>query len=680
MVDRTTADRNPTPDSLSQGQATSFGRGLRVVLALAVVAVAIAWDAPPAIAEPPANDDLASATEVDVDALPFQDSLDTTEATVHDLDPNCEGRSASVWYVLRPSRSVLLEADSIGSDYDTVLSAHRLRRSTMDTVACNDDIDGSTVESRIAFRAEAGETTFVMVASAGSGDHPSPGGALVFNLRETDPPPEVQPSVQLTGHGSVNAPSGGVQIVEIEASVGCREGDFLELNGWARQTTPSGGQVEAFAFDRFPCSGERRLAVAFETHAGVFRPGVAAVEMSAFACRGPLDCASDFDFSLVGLEWRGTPADCASAQAVPQRLWPPNGNLVAVSVEGVTGAVTPELSIDRIEQDEPTGSSAASPDGFGLGEGEALLRAERSGAGGGRIYEVNFTADFVWAGVCRGTVVVEVPTSPGHTALDSGIRYDSTVTSDSAPAGPPHNHVPVAQACWVDDGAMTCGPGAATVATRVLGQLDGRGSHDPDGGRLGYSWTLASAPADSGAAIADADAALTTLFVDLPGSYVACLTVRDHQGATSPEECLSIEAQRPPLLTVQLVWDSGADLDLHLRHPNGDWFEAPWDCFWMNRHPNWGLLGSTSDDPRLDRDDTDGVGPENIVLPEPEDRVTYEVGVDFFAHDDAPETNATVRIFESGELVAQTTRPLVDGGIWVAASVTAIDGRLNVST
>ena len=39
------------------------------------------------------------------------------------------------------------------------------------------------------------------------------------------------------------------------------------------------------------------------------------------------------------------------------------------------------------------------------------------------------------------------------------------------------------------------------------------------------------------------------------------------------------------------------------------------DCFWFNAHPNWGSFDpSVDDDPGLDRDDTDGAGPENLFL------------------------------------------------------------------
>lgn len=59
----------------------------------------------------------------------------------------------------------------------------------------------------------------------------------------------------------------------------------------------------------------------------------------------------------------------------------------------------------------------------------ALIRAERSGTGNGRVYEVRFSADDSLGGSCTGAVRVAVPHSmkPGTTALDDGQVYNSTI-------------------------------------------------------------------------------------------------------------------------------------------------------------------------------------------------------------------------------------------------------------
>ena len=86
----------------------------------------------------------------------------------------------------------------------------------------------------------------------------------------------------------------------------------------------------------------------------------------------------------------------------------------------------------------------------------------------------------------------------------------------------------------------------------------------------------------------------------------------------------------PPLpkIHVRMVWNTdGDDLDLHLLRGGGI-FGGEGDCHWLNRNPDWGVVDETLDDPRLDRDDLDGLGPEIIVLARPaEDSYLIQVQV-----------------------------------------------------
>jgi hypothetical protein len=52
----------------------------------------------------PANDDIANATPIT--SLPFDDSLDTTEATMAPDDPDCFGNGPTVWYTFTPTEDV----------------------------------------------------------------------------------------------------------------------------------------------------------------------------------------------------------------------------------------------------------------------------------------------------------------------------------------------------------------------------------------------------------------------------------------------------------------------------------------------------------------------------------------------------------------------------------------------
>ncbi len=102
--------------------------------------------------------------------------------------------------------------------------------------------------------------------------------------------------------------------------------------------------------------------------------------------------------------------------------------MVTVDIRGVTDPsgdpVT--LTVTGVKQDEPVkgqGDGDTSPDAMPLGAA-AHLRAERSGTGDGRVYEVAFKADGK-GGTCTGTVRVSVPHNKGEKAVDSGQNYDS---------------------------------------------------------------------------------------------------------------------------------------------------------------------------------------------------------------------------------------------------------------
>src|SRR4051794_15910325 len=93
-----------------------------------------------AFAAPPTNDDFDQATLVS--GLPFTHSISTAQATVARDDPmSCESGNASVWYRYTAPAAGMVEADTIGSEYDTTLSVWIGARGHLSLVICNDDID-----------------------------------------------------------------------------------------------------------------------------------------------------------------------------------------------------------------------------------------------------------------------------------------------------------------------------------------------------------------------------------------------------------------------------------------------------------------------------------------------------------------------------------------------------------
>ena len=131
------------------------------------------------------------------------------------------------------------------------------------------------------------------------------------------------------------------------------------------------------------------------------------------------------------------PPECSKAYAVPGCLWPPNNKMVPVNIKGVTDpdGNPVKITITGITSDEPTatalgaGGSKAAPDASGVGSSSAMIRAERSGNGDGRVYVINFMAEDGKGGICNGSVVVKVPhdqSSKSCPAIDSGQKYDAT--------------------------------------------------------------------------------------------------------------------------------------------------------------------------------------------------------------------------------------------------------------
>ena len=118
-------------------------------------------------------------------------------------------------------------------------------------------------------------------------------------------------------------------------------------------------------------------------------------------------------------------------------LWPPNHKFVDITILGVTdpdGDVV-TITVTGITSDEPTasiegaGGDKHAPDADGVGTDTASLRAERSGTGNGRVYEITFVASDGIAET-EGSVTVCVPHDYRGKCvcgnIDDGQNYDAT--------------------------------------------------------------------------------------------------------------------------------------------------------------------------------------------------------------------------------------------------------------
>jgi hypothetical protein len=157
--------------------------------------------------------------------------------------------------------------------------------------------------------------------------------------------------------------------------------------------------------------------------------------------------------------------------------------------------------------------------------GVAQVRAERSGQGDGRIYQIFFTATEATGTEkhsCTGSVTVGVPhDQSGSPAFDSGVRYNSLVANGPPVAGTPPNHTPVAKA----DKASTLKGTATTIA--VLAN-----DTDSDGNAL--TVTAVTMPAHGLAPVINANGTITyTPVPGYSGTDTFTYTVSDGHGGTT---------------------------------------------------------------------------------------------------------------------------------------------------
>jgi hypothetical protein len=157
--------------------------------------------------------------------------------------------------------------------------------------------------------------------------------------------------------------------------------------------------------------------------------------------------------TTVSFKWTVTlpigvnqPPVCTAAQPSLSVLWPPDRQLIPISILDVVDpdGGQPTITVTRILQDEPTntfGDGSTWIDGFGVGTSTPQIRAERIGTpkvpGDGRIYDIFFTATDSFGAACTGVVQVSVPHDQnGGPSIDSGVRYDSTIAGGQ-PIGKP---------------------------------------------------------------------------------------------------------------------------------------------------------------------------------------------------------------------------------------------------
>lgn len=121
---------------------------------------------------------------------------------------------------------------------------------------------------------------------------------------------------------------------------------------------------------------------------------------------------------------------CSSAKASPSLLWPPKHSMVNISVTGIRDPDDDPVTttVTAVTQDEAVnglGDGDTGPDAQ-VDAGGVALRAERSGTGNGRVYQLSVRAEDGRGGSCVTTLNVCVPVAgPQDACVGDGQQYDS---------------------------------------------------------------------------------------------------------------------------------------------------------------------------------------------------------------------------------------------------------------
>lgn len=217
--------------------------------------------------------------------------------------------------------------------------------------------------------------------------------------------------------------------------------------------------------------------------------------------------------------------------------------------------------------------------------------------------------------------------------------------------------------------------GEEVIPQTVL-HLDGTGSHAPFGAIDKWNWSVEQPDGNQQIFVPSTTDPQPVFNVNVVGIYTFRLDVWDDGGNKSgagacPTAVFMVVVQPDKAIHVELTWQTpgdedetdtghgvGTDADLHFAHqqatgPDLDedgfpdpWFDDKWDCFWYNDGPDWASFDPNADDnPSLDRDDTDGAGPENLNLGLPEDDSVYRIAAHFWDSHGFGNIFATVRVF-----------------------------------
>jgi hypothetical protein len=226
----------------------------------------------PASAAPPANDDVGAATVVG--ALPFSDTVDTSEATTAAGDLDCSGLddTHTVWYTITPQTDVVLGLRTTPQFPEHVFTSVATGSpGSLSFLQCS-SLDTQTLN------ATAGTTYFIQISSAGE----DPGGLVTFGVERVRP---ISVFLALRRTGKLDQAQGTVTVGGgLRCSRRLPPGADVAVQGTLSQGGASGVLVPFHSAVGCPTRTRLRWRTTVQVLSGAFAPGPAALTATAFAC------------------------------------------------------------------------------------------------------------------------------------------------------------------------------------------------------------------------------------------------------------------------------------------------------------------------------------------------------------------------------------------------------------
>jgi hypothetical protein len=307
------------------------------------------------------------------------------------------------------------------------------------------------------------------------------------------------------------------------------------------------------------------------------------------------------------------------------------------------------------------------------GEADLQLGAVVQSGSGAFSLATDPTGNLVAPGESFAVIVRYAPTTDtgdsGELRFPSNDEDEPEVVLPLSGNGGGNAEYPAAEIVWGDPGTPPDRPCPAEVAPVADLPLSGANSLDPLGGGLTWLWSVVEAPPGAQGAFDDPSIVAPSLHVDVAGDWTVQLQVDAVDGTRSaPARCL-ITAVPAEDIRIELSWDGPtSDLDLHLAEAlDTPLYAVPSDVSPCNTAPDWGA-GGAANDPALDQDDADGLGPESIAVATAEDG-TFPVRVHYFQRNADFSVTATVRVWLAGALAYSGSQTLDYNEVWEVGQI-----------